>query len=207
MAQEWTVEIGEPSARASAVVPPNRSMISETCMAPTIAENATSVNSAFAERAIDYFSANLQPRLVLDTEQLLERLNVKGVRNREIAKALKIDDSRVTEIKQGRRQVKLEEAVKLVRTFGLEPSHGAPPLPVPVYRLAVRYVAAELGLDPPEDRVADLAEDMRAFAEFVGDPKVRLSIEAAEGFFRAMHIRRPRSLAEAPSKSDLHHDG
>lgn len=141
-----------------------------------------------------------QPSVVLTTVELLARLTDKGVKNAEIARALGVTPSRVTEMFKGDRAIKLDEAVKLVEAFGLEspPSQKAPALPVPVARLIVLYIAAELGVtDPNRHQVQALAEDVRAFAEFVNDPVARGSIEAAEVFFQAMRLRRPAASQEA----------
>lgn len=139
---------------------------------------------------------------VLDTAELLTRLDEKGIRPTDIAKVLGVSPSRVTEIKKGQRSVKLDEAVKLVAAFDLElpPVQRVPPLPAPIARLVVQYVAMELNCDlsANQERIADLSEDVRAFAEFVTDPKVRGSVEGAEAFFRAMQLRRPREAEEGP---------
>lgn len=144
---------------------------------------------------------------VLDTDELLTKLKEKGVRNVDIARVLDLPDSRVPEIRDKRRALKLDEGAKLVRAFGLEPSPEAVPLPAPILRLAVRYLAAELGRSPDEDQqqLEDLIADIQAFSEFVADPKVRRSIEAAEGFFQAMRLRRRAPPKEAPSETDPHH--
>lgn len=141
-----------------------------------------------------------QPQTMFDTDELLARLQQKRVKNVEIARALGLPDSRVPEIKRKDRALKLDEAVKLVRTFGLEQDQAATPLPVPIVRLLVRYIAAELHVSLAENdpHLEELTADVRAFAEFVADPRVRRSIEAAEGFFRAMHLRRPKVDAEGP---------
>jgi hypothetical protein len=141
---------------------------------------------------------------MFDTDELLARLAYKKVKNADIARALGLPDSRVPEIKRKDRALKLDEAVKLVRAFGLEQDQAAVPLSAPVLRLLVRYIGSELGvnLEANEARLVELTEDIRAFAEFVADPKVRRSIDAAEGFFRAMHLRRPRVDIEAPPEND-----
>jgi hypothetical protein len=142
---------------------------------------------------------------VLDTDELLRRLEARGVRNIEIARVLGLPDSRIPEIKDKRRALKLDEGAKLTRAFGLEPAHKADPLPGSVVRLLVRYIAAELRADTTEAHLAELAEDVRAFAEFVADPKVRSSVEAAEAFFQAMRLRRPKSEAKGRSETDHDH--
>lgn len=143
--------------------------------------------------------------LVIDTDELLRRLDAKGVRNIDIARALHLPDSRVPEIKRKERALKLDEAVKLVQAFGLEQDSAVVPLPPQILRLVAQYVATTLGVPQEriQERMADLTEDLRAFAEFVADPKVRRSVEAAEGFFRAMALRRPAPGSAAPQESDL----
>lgn len=150
-------------------------------------------------------SAFRHPKYVLDTDGLLALLEERGVRNVEIAKALGLPDSRVPEIKRKERALKLDEAVKLVRAFELEQALQAPPLPPAVTRLIVRYIAQELGISPDDNRLEELAEDLRAFSEFVADPKVRRSLDAAGSFFQAMRLRRPAHVREVRPKSDPRH--
>ena len=144
------------------------------------------------------------PATMFDTDELLARLEQKGVRNIDIARALGLPDSRVPEIKRKDRSLKLDEAVKLVRAFGLEQDQAQQALPVSVLRLAIRYIALELDvpLEGKEDRLEELAADLRAFSAFVADPKVRSSVEASEGFFQAMRLRRPRAESTARKGSD-----
>jgi hypothetical protein len=109
-------------------------------------------------------------------------------------------------MKKGERAIKLDEAAKLVSQFQLEsaPALRAPPLPAPVSRLLVRYIVNELNCQAPEDRLEDIAEDVRAFAEYVTDPKVRGSISLQEAFFDVMRLRRPAPandrLGDAPDQ-------
>lgn len=139
---------------------------------------------------------------MLDTDELLARLDANKIRNIDIARVLNLPDSRVPEIKTKRRALKLDEAAKLVRAFALEPNSMASPLPHSVLRLVVQYVAVELGISPQEHQLAELTEDVRAFSEFVAEPKVRRSAEAAEAFFQAMRLRRPKSVEAAQPGSD-----
>jgi hypothetical protein len=143
------------------------------------------------------------PRM-LNTDELLARLEERGIRNVDIARALGLPDSRVPEIRRKERALKLDEAAKLVRAFGLEQDSSASPLPAPVLRLVVQYVAQQLGCQPERvhSRLGGLTEDLRAFSEFVADPKVRRSIEMSEGFLRAMALRRPAPGSEVEQESD-----
>jgi hypothetical protein len=136
---------------------------------------------------------------VLDTDELLARLEARGVRNVEIARALNLPDSRAPEIKRKKRKLTLDEGATLVRAFELEPEKQTPPLPTPIVRLLLRHVASRMGAALTEEQVADLTEDLRVFAAFVANPKVRESIEAAEGFFEALRLRRPEAaLTDQP---------
>jgi hypothetical protein len=139
-----------------------------------------------------------QTAVVLTTVELLSRLEEKGVKNADIARALNVTPSRITEMKKGERAIKLDEAAKLVARFDLEspPAQRVAPIPAPVSRLIVRYVAEELGCRAEENHLQDIAEDVRAFAEFVADPSARGSIEMAEMFFQAMRLRRSTVEAE-----------
>lgn len=131
---------------------------------------------------------------MINTAQLIASLRERKIRNIDVARVLDIQPSRVTEIYNGDRVVKLDEAAKLVEAFGLEtlPS-PAPlsPLPVPITRLIVRYVLAEVGGKADDQKIEELSEDLRAFGQFVADPAVRESIQAGENFFQAMRLRRP----------------
>lgn len=139
---------------------------------------------------------------MLDTDQLLAMIEERGIRNVDIARALGLPDSRVPEIKQKKRALKLDEGVKLARAFGLEPNRPVAPLPPAVSRLVVRYIAQELGMSPDDRHLEELSADLRAFSEFVADPKVRRSLDAAESFFQAMRLRRPAAEREAERESD-----
>lgn len=142
----------------------------------------------------------------MDTDELLARLQAKGVRNVDMARALDLPESRIPEIKKKTRSLKLDEAAKLVRAFGLEQAGEAIPLHPAVLRLVVLYVATSLGapVDGREHQIAELSEDLRAFSEYVSDPRVRQSIEAAEGFFQAMRLRRPGAESAGQPENDPH---
>jgi hypothetical protein len=148
---------------------------------------------------------------MLTQGELLTRLRAllgdKKIRNADIARAIDIHPSGVTELlKPGGRNLKLDEAVKLVEAFDLEspPSQRVPPLSGRISRLIVMYVAGELGVsqDARREQLEELAEDVRAFAELVADPKYRDSVEAAEAFFQAMRLRRPKLGQANPQRND-----
>jgi hypothetical protein len=133
-----------------------------------------------------------QLRVVLTTKELLARLREKGIKNADMA--LGLTPSRVTEMYDGTRALKLDEAVKLAEAFELEQEQGppVPPLPGPVSQLIVQHIARELGRPLKQDapQLQELAEDLRAFSVFVTDPTVRESIDLAMTFFQALRLRR-----------------
>jgi hypothetical protein len=199
------VEVGQPSAFATADVPPSLSMMSDAFMGFGITENRKATQELFADCVIYAQSVFGQNRNVFTAAEIFAMLDARGVRNIEVARALDVNPSRITELRKGERLLKLDEAIKLVDLFGLERDQAVAPLPAPILRLLVQYVAMVLGVpqERTQARLAELTEDLRAFAELVADPKVRRSVDAAEGFFRAMVLRRPRPESEARLESDL----
>ena len=141
---------------------------------------------------------------MLNEEQIIARLDDAGVRKAAIAKTLGIPDSRVAEIYGGRRKLKLEEAIKLVETYKLEdaPQDAISPIPLPVARLLVLYVAKAVGAQLAADSplTSELAGDIRAFAVFASDRRVRDSLQSAEGFLQGIQARRLASEASPPTK-------
>jgi hypothetical protein len=158
-------------------------------------ENRNTIQASISECVIYPDCAVRQSTWVLTTHELLRRLGDRGIKNADVARALNVTPSRVTEMYKGGRAIKLDEAAKLVQAFGLEeePSPRVAPVPPQIAQLIVQYVAAELGVDLEQNAalIAELSEDVRAFAEFVTDPRVRESIDAATAFFQAMRLRRP----------------
>lgn len=157
------------------------------------------------EYVVDAVTLLRQFQPMLDTDSLLRKLDERQIRNVDIARALNLPDSRIPEIRKKTRALKLDEAAKLVQVFQLESNQEASPLPPAILRLVVQYVALRMGVQ--ESRIQahadEVTEDLRAFSEFASDPKVRRSIEAAEGFFRAMLLRsRPSAESEARSEND-----
>ena len=143
-----------------------------------------------------------QPRTMLTTDELLARLEQKKIRNVDIARALGLPDSRVPEIRKKTRKLSLDEGARLAQVFALEQTPPASSLPPSIARLVVRYIATELRAAQDEARLEEIAEDVRAFSAFVADPNIRSSVAAAETFFQAMRLRRPRPEEEARSGTD-----
>jgi hypothetical protein len=170
-------------------------MMPETVMNSGYTENRKACNSELPVSVIYRPERFNQLGGVLTTKELLARLRDRKVKNADIARALSLTPSRVTEMFDGKRALKLDEAVKLSEAFDLEPepSPQVPALPGPVSQLIVQHIARELGRPLAQDapQLRELSEDLRAFSEFVTDPKVRESIDLAMAFFQAMRLRRP----------------
>lgn len=196
-------------ALETAVTPPSSSTISSAVMAsyydkrrkPSIGVTLCGVYACYESR---------QSSAMLSKLQLLEALERRGIKNVEIERALGLKSSRVTEIRRALkpdargkvRDLSYDEGVKLVRAFGLEQDQQASPLQLGVVRLAVRHLARRLNAPLSEPLLHDLAEDLRAFSQFVANPTVRGSVEAAEGFFHALEYRNREAPEEAPQGND-----
>lgn len=156
--------------------------------------------------AVDSYAADCNATGVMNTTQLLARLKDVGARNVDMARVLGIPDSRIAEIRAGKRQVKLDEAAKLVEFYKLEEAGTITPLTTPIARLLVLHVANSVQADLPDEAIADLAADLRAFATFVSDPQVRDSVQAADGFLQALRIRRkaPRAAPQEQRPRPAH---
>lgn len=169
-------------------------MICETVINHGYTENRKLCNSSVPLSVIYQPERFTHLEKVLTTKELLARLRDKGIKNADVARALNVAPSRVTEMYDGTRALKLDEAVKLAAEFDLEqgPSRQVGPLPAPIAQLIVQHIAQEIGqpLQQDDPQLPELAEDLRAFAVFVNDPKVRESIDLAMTFFQALRLRR-----------------
>jgi hypothetical protein len=124
-------------------------------------------------------------------------LRERDIKNGQIAKALNLTPSRVTEIFAGDRRVSLDEAATLIDVFNLD----EPKIPIEVHtsRLLVMYVATQLGvaLDGENPKVESLAQDMSAFAQFAADPEVRDKTDSLLAFLRGRASTTPRQAITA----------
>jgi Mn-dependent DtxR family transcriptional regulator len=137
---------------------------------------------------------------MIGSGELLARLKEVGARPTEIARAMGVAPSRVTELYNGTRQLKLDEAVKLVDAFKIE--DGASrlnPVSTPIARLIVLHLAHSLGSAVDDSEVTELAEDLRAFSAFATNPRMRESLDAVEAFFESLRLRRQAALEDARS--------
>lgn len=123
---------------------------------------------------------------MLDTAQLLNRMERRGITRADIARVLRLAPPRVTEMYKGERAVKLDEAKKLVDHYALDEADTVTPMSEPVSRLLILHVARALKatVSPEDERLEGLAQDLRAFARFAADLQDKLSVDAASGFLR-----------------------
>jgi antitoxin component HigA of HigAB toxin-antitoxin module len=198
-----TVVSGTPSCFDTAVTPPSLMMMSCAVIGRSY-DKRNNDAIEITKRDVEDCYDSVHSSRVLDTEELLALLDSKGIKNVQIAKALGLPDSRAAEIRSRKRAIKLDEAAKLVRAFQLEEARQVPPVPLPIFRLVIRDLAHQLHVRPSEEQVEALADELRAFASFLSDRRVRQSIEAAEGFFQALRFRRQGAEEEAPQGTDPH---
>ena len=145
-----------------------------------------------------------QATRMLRQSDILAELIVRGITQGEIADALGIARPNANKLfkpaaKTGKtRTLTYDEGVMLIERFGLDRPEPAPvePMAVPVARLAVQYVAQQLGvkIDPDDERVEDLAQDIRAYSEFVASAQVGENRDKAQGWLDG---RRSRSQARS----------
>lgn len=131
------------------------------------------------------------------TAELLTMLRERDIKNGQIAKALNLTPSRVTEIFAGDRRVSLDEAATLIEVFNLD--EPTPPIEAHTARLLVIYVASQIGvaLDGADPRVELLAQDMSAFAQFAADPELRDKTDSLLAFLRGRASTTPRKAITA----------
>ncbi len=137
-------------------------------------------------------------------EALMIALRERGVKQEEIARVLGIAQANVSKLynsvsKTGKpRKLSYDEGVALINAFGLDPQNdSAPiePMSVPVARLAVQYVAQQLGvrIDPDDQRVEDLARDIQAYSELAAASQIGDNLDEARGWLRGRGSRRSTS--------------
>lgn len=179
--------------------------MSDAVMAATIAESASECQEPLAT----FFSAASnglrQTRRVLGSKEILAELERRGVPKEDIAEAIGVHPSQVSRlyVEKGKpRQLKHDEAVKLVEEFELEETPEGLPLHPAMLRFVVHHVAAKFGLplEPDDPRVRDVTADLAAFAVFVRDPDVKDLGDAALMYFRALRTRADNSAEDPPEK-------
>src|SRR5687767_12025390 len=110
-------------------------MMSAAVMAPSYERRrAKSIGITFC--GVESYVANRHLTDVMNTRELLGRLEAIGARNVDMAKVLGLPDSRIAEIRKGRRALKLDEAAKLVAAYNLD-NRSTSLLSKPIARLVV----------------------------------------------------------------------
>lgn len=141
----------------------------------------------------------------LSAADIIARLNTlkkeERVRPVDIARTLGIPDSRIPAILNDAKgkNLKYDVGRKLIKEYKLEETSEIPPLSHAVVSVLADHVLRKLGLSlaPDDPKLRELVMDFEVFARFVADPEVRSSVEAAEGFLRALRLRQP-SPANTP---------
>jgi transcriptional regulator with XRE-family HTH domain len=130
---------------------------------------------------------------VIDSGTLLQRLSEAGITQIQIARTLNVDPSQISQLYRGKRQIKLDEAKKLVERFAIATDDTVPPISEQTARLLILHVANTLGqpLSPDDQRVQELTLDFQAFSKFARDHLPAPSPEATSGFLYARRAERP----------------
>lgn len=132
------------------------------------------------ELVIECFTNDAKPSPMLGPQEILdaiEHLDTKA----GIARVLDIAPPRVTELYKGMRKLSADEAKKLFDHYKL----GKPrEISVGMCRLLAIHAANQLGLEPTDQKVQEIAQDFRAFLKFASSPDVETSI--AEGFLAGL---------------------
>ena len=164
------------------------------------------INSASGKTisVVDAFAAFNHSSKMLSARQLLDLLDARGIPQADMARALKLPSSRISEMYAGKRQLKLDEGKRLVEAFGVdEQVQSVPPISEQTARLLILHVANTLGqpLSPEDDKVQELALDFQAFSKFARAHLPAPSPEATSGFLYARRENWPapeRAMRRAP---------
>ena len=129
-----------------------------------------------------------------DSASIIADLKARGVTQSAVAEVLHIAQPQISKLFSGARQLKLDEACRLVDAFKLEatPSPAGDVISEPVARLLTLWVARELGakVDPQDARVGEIALDLQAFAQFVSETAARATPDVLNGFFHGLKSAR-----------------
>jgi hypothetical protein len=158
-------------------------------------------STGYATFGIENDTARWQGRIMWSSASILETLIERGVTQGQIADVLGIATSGGNRLfkpaaKTGKpRKLTYDEGVLLIERFGLEDGaiDTAEAISLPTARLAVQYVSQQLGvqLDPDDERVGNLAQDILALSEFVATSRSGEAEAGARGFLRGLQSRAP----------------
>ena len=126
---------------------------------------------------------------VITTSELLCRLTERNIRNVDMARVLGLAASRISEMRAGRRDIKLDEAAKLAMAFDLEEAHSV--ISDAALAVIIKHIAEVLGksIDDHGSTLRELTADLSAFVQSQTDPTMR-SATAVAGFLRGLRIGR-----------------
>jgi transcriptional regulator with XRE-family HTH domain len=143
---------------------------------------------------------------MLSSRELLDLLDARGVAQADMARALKLPSSRISEMYAGKRQVKQDEAKRLVEAFHVDEGASVPPISEQTARLLILHVANTLGqpLSPNDQLVQELALDFQAFSKFARAHLPAPSPEATAGFLYARRADRPAPKRATPRPHQNH---
>jgi|UPI0004DFBD82 hypothetical protein len=139
----------------------------------------------------------------MDTsEKILAALRERNVTHARIASVLNVTTNNATRLynpdpKTGKtRKLSFDEGMALISAFDLDnqdEDRPIEPMSLPVARLAVQYIAQQLGvrIDPDDERVEDLALDIRAYSEFAASSQIGENLDRAEGWLDGRRSRLP----------------
>lgn len=142
-------------------------------------------------------------QLKMDTsEKILAALRERNVTHARIASVLNVTTNNATRLynpdpKTGKtRKLSFDEGMALITAFDLDnqdEDRPIEPMSLPVARLAVQYIAQQLGvrIDPDDERVEDLALDIRAYSEFAASSQIGENLDRAEGWLDGRRSRLP----------------
>lgn len=179
--------------------------MSDAVMASMLALSASGSQGSIAVLFNAWQKSLRHKARVLGSKEILDELARRKVERSEIAEVLGIHPSQVTrlyETDKKPRQLKHDEAVKLVARYGLETPPQASSLPWAVWRVVAHHASLRLGLslDENDPRLQAVASDLAAFSRFVRNPRVQGTLEAAQHFFLSMESARPE--AELADRSE-----
>lgn len=121
---------------------------------------------------------------VIGSAELLAALKARNITQTAISRVLNVDPSQISQLYKGARQLKLDEAKRLVEAFDLDESSATPPISEQTARLLILHVADTFGirLAASDSRVQELALDFQAFSKFARAHLPAPSPDATSGF-------------------------
>ena len=131
---------------------------------------------------------------MLSTQELLTILAGRRIKSPELAACLGLVPGAGDRILAGTRRLKLDEAKKLIDTFGLEPVSPVGSLSLDIARVLILHAARTLRvkLNPNDAQIEELVRDFRSVTT---DPLLSENAEAAENFLRG--LGRATEIAES----------